>query len=420
MPSLLRPAVEILSPAGSETCLAAALQAGADAVYFGVEGFNLRAHASNFTVDRVPEVVAAAREHHAKAYLVVNSIIYEDELDSLDALLASAAAANIDAVIAWDMAVMQAAQRHGVPVMFSTQASVSNSEAMQFYHAQFGVTRFVLARECSLEHIRAIRHRLDTAGLAHVEIEAFAHGAMCVAISGRCFMSYEQHGKSANRGECLQPCRREYGIMSTDGKSAYTLGNDYVMSPKDLCTLPFIEQLLEAGVHSFKIEGRNRNPEYVSLTTRAYRRVIDFYLANHLRSDDWRSGFQAIKDEEMQRLQSVYHRGFSDGFYQGKPVAEWTQGRSSAATRKKLHLGRVLNYYAQPSVAHIRIEDHGISTGDELMIQGPTTGVVTLTCDGMRLDESPIDTAKPGDEITLIVPAPVRRGDTAFVRVPQA
>lgn len=417
MPTLLRPAIELLSPAGNETCLTAALQAGADAVYFGVDAFNLRAHAGNFTADDIAMVVATARAHQARAYLVVNSIIYEDELESLDTLMATAAAANVHAVIAWDMAVMQTARRHRVDVMLSTQASVSNSEALRFHHEQFGVNRFVLARECSLDHIRRIRRRLDAAGMAHVELEAFAHGAMCVAISGRCFMSCGQHGKSANRGECLQPCRREYEITSTDGKTAFSLGSNYVMSPKDLCTLPFIEQLLEAGIHSFKIEGRNRNPEYVSLTTRAYRRVIDFYLANHHRRDEWRTEFQSIREEEMRRLHGVYHRGFSDGFYQGRPVAEWTAGRSNNATHKKLHLGRVLNFYARPSVAHVRIEDHRVSTGDELMIQGPATGVVTMACPEMRLDESPVETARPGDEITLPVPGPVRRGDTVFVRV---
>jgi len=413
-----RPLVEILAPAGNETCLTAALQGGADAVYFGVEAFNMRAKAANFSMDGMPGLVERAHMHGARAYLTANTIIYEEELPKLDAMMAQAAEAGVDAVIAWDMSVLQAAKRHSVPVMLSTQASVANTETLRFYHEQFGIRRYVLARECSLEQIRMIRGQLEAAGLESVELEAFAHGAMCVAISGRCFMSYYQHGKSANRGECLQPCRREYGIRSKDGDLDFDLGRDYVMSPKDLCTLPFVEQLIDAGIHSFKIEGRNRNPEYVSLTTKAYRRVVDYYLENHSRADEvWREEFAAIKSEEMAKLDSVYHRGFSDGFYHGQPLNEWTDVRGSAASHKKLHLGRVLNYFGQAGVAHIRIESRGVRNGEVLMIQGPSTGVLTLSCESMRIADAIVDVSKPGEEITIPVSSRVRRGDKVFVRV---
>ncbi len=416
-PSLRRSTLELLAPAGNFTCLTAALKAGADAVYFGSEAFNMRSQ-SAFTDNDLPDIARQAHEAGAKAYLTVNTIVYEDERAVLDRLLPRAAEAGIDAVIAWDPAVLLAARRCGLPVMLSTQASVANTDALRFYHESFGVNRAVLARECTLEHIRQIRTRLDQSGLAHVELETFAHGAMCVALSGRCFMSYHQYGKSANRGECLQPCRREYAVSSRDGDLAFDLGHDYVMSPKDLCTLPFIEQLVEAGVHSFKVEGRNRNPEYVSVVTSAYRRVLDTCMTRPAEpSPAWQDGLDTLKAEEMPRLASVYHRGFSEGFYHGQPLNAWSEAGGSAASHRKFHLGRVLNYYPKSGIAHVRVENRGIKVGEELMVQGPTTGVVTLPCPPMRIEEQTIDTARPGDEITFPIPEKVRTNDRVYVRV---
>lgn len=420
MKSLARKELEVLSPAGNQTCLTAALKAGADAVFFGVEAFNMRARANNFTNLEMAEVAGQAHDYGAKAYLTANTIVYEDELLTLDQTMEAAKLAGLDGIIAWDMAVILAARKHGLPVMFSTQASISNSTALQYYHKELGIQRFVLARECTLEQIRSIRQALDDFGMGSVELEAFAHGAMCVAVSGRCFMSYENYGKSANRGECMQPCRKDYTIASEAGGTAveFDLGRDYVMSPKDLCTLPFIEQLIDAGIHSFKIEGRNRNPEYVSLTTAAYRRVIDFYVAHSEQSTDaWQAEFAMIKAEEMERLGSVYHRGFSNGFYHGKPVDDWSEVRGSAATSKKQSLGTVLNYFKKSGIAHIRIETNELQKGDEILIQGPTTGSVTVVCDSMLAEQEAIATAHPGEAITLPVAQCIRRGDRVYRRV---
>lgn len=415
--SLRRKKLELLAPAGHFTCLTAALKSGADAVYFGAENFNMRSQ-SAFTDADLPKITGQAHATGAKAYLTVNTIVYEDERSVLDELLPRAAKAGVDAIIAWDPAVLLAARRCGLPVMLSTQASVANTTALRFYHESLGVNRAVLARECTLEQIRQIRTELDENGLASVELETFAHGAMCVAVSGRCFMSYHQYGKSANRGECLQPCRREYTVSAKDGDLAFDLGLDYVMSPKDLCTLPFIEQLIEAGVHSFKIEGRNRNPEYVSLVTTAYRRVLDYCMTHPDNpAPDWEDGLATLKAEEMTRLESVYHRGFSDGFYHGQPANAWSDAGGSAASHRKFHLGRVLNYYAKSGIAHIRVENHGIKMGEEIMVQGPTTGVVALPCPEMRMEEQILTAAQPGDEITFPVPEPVRRNDRVYVRV---
>ncbi|QYY36130.1 U32 family peptidase [Ruficoccus sp. ZRK36] len=415
--TLRRPELELLAPAGNFTCLTAALKAGADAVYFGADNFNMRSQ-SAFSDTDLPDITSQAHAAGAKAYLTVNTIVYEDERSVLDQLLPRAAEAGVDAIIAWDPAVLLAARQHGLPVMLSTQASVANTAALRFYHDSLGVNRAVLARECTLEQIRQIRTELDEAGLEHLELETFAHGAMCVAISGRCFMSYHQYGKSANRGECLQPCRREYSVSSKDGDLAFDLGRDYVMSPKDLCTLPFIEQLIEAGVHSYKIEGRNRNPEYVSLVTAAYRRVLDHCMSRPDAPDEaWEAQLDAIKTEEMERLHSVYHRGFSEGFYHGQPLNAWSESAGSSASRKKFHIGRVLNYYSKSGVAHVRVENQGLKAGAEVMVLGPTTGVVAFSCPEMRLEERVLTEAQPGEEITLPVPDKVRRNDTVYIRV---
>lgn len=410
--------VELLAPAGNKTSLRAALDAGADAIYFGVRGFNMRAAARNFEIDDLPTIVAACRDHGAKAYLALNTVIYEQELPGMHGVLQKVKDAGVDAVICWDPAVISACRGLGVEAHLSTQASVSNSSALAFYYKQFGIKRFVLARECSLEQIVDIQEALIL-HLGHevantIEIEVFAHGAMCVSVSGRCFMSEFSFGRSGNRGDCLQPCRREYRIMDTDGEIEYEIGKDYVLSPEDLATLPFLEKLLDAGVASLKLEGRNRNPEYTATVTKAYRRAIDFYYA-HKEDPDFSDRFSELKDNLLEDVRKVYNRGFSSGFYLGKPIDQWSGTYGSKATRKKAIVGVVVNYYRKPQVAEIKVQDQGFSIGDELIFQGPTTGSITYTVDSMEIDHQKVDSVDKGQSVAVKVPKRLRPNDQVFI-----
>lgn len=312
-----------MSPAGDFVCLDAALKNGADAVYFGIKGSNMRAGARNFDISELPAAVQKCREYGAKAYLTLNNIYFDSDFPSLDTNIKAAKDAGIDAVIAWDFAAIERALNLGLEVFLSTQASVANSDSVCAYFKRFGIRRFVLARECSLEAIASIKAEVaeklgkDDA----IEIEVFAHGAMCVSISGRCFMSEYTSGKSANRGECQQPCRRKYRVSEVkEGGAEFELDGGYVMSPKDLCTLPFIEKIFEAGADSLKIEGRNRNAQYVASTARAYRKARDFWLENR-GSPDFAERFSRLKSELVADLEKNFNRGFSDGFTWASPLA---------------------------------------------------------------------------------------------------
>jgi putative protease len=407
---------EIMSPAGNWTSLSAAIHAGADAIYCGLRGFNMRDGSSNFSVAELPRLVRTCHEANVRAYLALNTIIHENELPRIQRLLLAAAAAGIDAVICWDMAVIQAATALGLPVFLSTQMSVSNSASLATFYRTFGIRRFVLARECSLRQIRSMRRQLVTllgADAANIEIEVFAHGAMCVSISGRCFLSEASAGKSANRGQCTQPCRRPYQITSSEGDVAFRIGDTYLLSPQDLCTLPFIEQLLEAGVSSLKIEGRGRAPEYVSTVTSAYRRCVDFYFANR-RRPHFKPQFQALKDSLMQELDSVYHRGHASGFYMGRPIDQWTSAPNSQAASKKLHVGEVVKFYRKAGAVEIHVSDTGFALGDELIIQGPTTGVVRVHVTSIQIEHQAVATASRGQAVAVQLASPARRGDHVY------
>ena len=298
---------ELMAPAGDWTMLHAAINAGADAVYLGVDKLNMRAKAKNFTVDELPEIVKVSRERQVKTYLTINSIIFEEELNEVREIISKAKDARVDRIICWDLAVAQLCSEQNFPFCISTQGSVSNSVSASVYK-KLGAIRIVLARECSLDEIKKIRANTD------LEIEAFIHGAMCIAVSGRCFMSHHLFDKSANRGECIQPCRREYEVYDNATDKSFLVGEDYVLSPKDLCTIEFIDQLIEAGIDSFKIEGRKRAPEYVAKTVSIYRRAIDLYFEGKLTKEK--------KKEFLTELETVYNRGFSTGFYFGKPSSE--------------------------------------------------------------------------------------------------
>ena len=403
--------VEIMSPAGDWTCLRAALQNGADAVYFGLRGLNMRSSSQNFAVSDMKRIARDCHSAGARAYLALNTMIYENELGRVDRVLKAAAAAGIDAVICWDLAVIQRATALGLPVFLSTQMSVANSKSIQFFHHTFGIRRFVLARECTLAQIRAMRRRL---GKQDVEIEVFAHGAMCVSISGRCFLSESTAGKSANRGECTQPCRREYRLVDDEGNPSFRMGDNYLLSPEDLCTLPFIEKLIEAGVTSLKIEGRARTPEYVATVTAAYRKAVDYYFANRRRRN-FQAAFQSLKDSLMAELDSVFHRGLSSGFFLGQPVGQWTQADGNRASKTKRHVGEVVNFYRKAGAAEIHVRNAEFSVGDELLIQGPTTGLVRTLVESIQIDHKARQTAARGENVALQVSEPVRPRDRVFV-----
>ena len=412
---------EILAPAGDRSCLAAALRAGADAVYFGLRGLNMRALAARgFRVSELGRVAADCHAAGAGCYLALNTIIHENELPKVRRILAAAKEAGIDAVICWDFAVIRMAVEIGLPVHLSTQASVSNSESMAFFHQTFGIRRFVVARECTLAQIRAMRRRLTEvlgrkAGES-IGIEVFAHGAMCVAVSGRCFMSESQYGLSANRGECRQPCRREFRITDEDSDAGFRVGRDYLLSPEDLCTLPFLDKLIDAGVVSLKIEGRGRAPEYVDTVVRCFRRAVDFYCDNKGRRG-FRKDWDELGRELMEGLGRVFHRGMSSGFYMGRAIDQWTDQPGNRATHSKRPIGRVVNYYRKASAMEIEVKDAEFATGDEIMVQGPTTGVLRQRVESIQVEHEERPAARRGERVAVRIDGVVRRQDRVFLVV---
>ena len=390
-----------MAPAGNKTMLTSVVNAGADAVYFGVEKLNMRAKASNFKAENLPELVSYCKENNVRTYLTLNTIIYEEELNQLRDIILQAKKAGVDKIICWDFSVVQLCKEAGMPFCISTQGSVSNSLAANFYK-EMGADRIVLARECSLEDIKKVR------ALTDLEIEVFIHGAMCIAVSGRCFMSHHLFGKSANRGECIQPCRREYEVYDpTIGKSMI-VGEDYVLSPEDLCTLGFIDQLIETGVDSFKIEGRKRSPEYAAAVTSAYRKAIDLYFEGKLTPE--------IKTELTEELKKVFNRGFSTGFYLNTPGSEaYADIYGSKANRRKEYLGKVLNYFKHASAVYIVIDSGTLTEGDEIYIIGETTGVVQLKVKNIIQDELRIKSASKGSRVTFICKETVRARDAVYL-----
>ncbi len=391
---------ELMAPAGDWTMLRTAIQSGANAVYFGIDKLNMRAKAKNFSLRDLKKISELCRSKNVLTYLTLNSIVYESELKQVEKIIKKAKENCIDRIICWDLSVIEICKKYDMPFCISTQASISNSYAIDFYK-NIGATRIVLARECSLSDIKKIRKKTD------LEIEVFIHGAMCVAVSGRCFMSHHLFDKSANRGECLQPCRREYEIYDPAIGKSLLIGEDYILSPKDLCTIEFIDKIIEAGVDSLKIEGRKRSPEYVATTVSVYRRAIDLYYQKKLTSK--------IKKELLEELKTVYNKGFSSGFYFGTPSSDdYASIDGSLATKRKKYIGRVLNFYKKNNIAHILIEAGQLKTEDEILIIGETTGVVQQKILSLKVNDNDGDFAKKGDEITLKINSLVRRNDKVY------
>ena len=392
---------ELMAPAGDWTMLRAAVSNGADAVYFGLDKLNMRAKAANFTLDELPEVVSFCKGHKVKTFLTLNTIVFEEELSELEEIIIAAKKNGVDRIICSDLAVADLCYKQKFPFCISTQSSISNSLAADVYK-RMGAVRIVMARECSLAEIKKIRQKTD------LEIEAFVHGAMCIAVSGRCFMSHHLFGKSANRGECVQPCRREYEVIDSATDKSLIIGEDYVMSPKDLCTIEFIDQLIEAGINSFKIEGRKRSPEYVAKSVSIYRQAIGLYFEGGLN--------EVKKKEFLGELEKVYNRGFSSGFYFGIPSSEEYAGvNGSKATTRKVYAGKVVNYFSNIQVAHILMESGQIKIGDEILIMGETTGVLDIKLEKLTVNDKDNSSAKRGDEITLEIPSLVRRNDKVYL-----
>jgi len=400
---------ELLSPVQDYTSLSAAISNGADAIFFGIKGFNMRAGAKNFTVNDLKIITRITHKNKVKAYLAINTIIYESELKKIEKILIKVKAAKIDAIICWDFAIIQIAKKLKIEIHISTQASIANSETAEFYR-KLGAKRIVLARECTLEQIKEIKK------YTKAEIEIFIHGAMCVSISGRCFMSQFLYGKSANRGECQQPCRKKYFIRQVEGDKELELGEDYVMSPKDMRTLDFIEKILDLNVNCLKIEGRNRSPEYVATVTRTYRTVIDFVYSVKKRDAKFKIELAKLKQELGEKLDTVYHRGSSSGFFLGKPINEWAGCSGSQATQKKIYIGKILHFYNKIKVAEILIQGKTkVRVGASLLIQGPTIGSVEETIISLEKDHQTINEARAGDCIAIGIKSIVRKNDQVYL-----
>lgn len=390
---------ELHAPAGDYTALRAALDNGCDAVYCGLKELNMRAKSENFDLDDFPYIHKLCRERGVSLHLVLNTIIFDNELSRLEKVV-EYTSPYIDAVICWDPAVIDICRKADVPIHISTQASVANSRSALFYR-QLGAKRITLARECSLAEIAGIKEQ------SGVEIEAFVHGAMCVSVSGRCFVSQFFDGKSANRGKCVQPCRREYIVKDKNiPERELEVGNHYLFSARDLCTLPFLDQLVEAGVDACKIEGRGKSPHYVAAVTSCYRQALEAINRKEFTSQ--------LKEKLVTDLRRVYNRDFSAGFYFNRPVSDFTDSAGSKATEKKLYVGVVNNFYAHPSVAEIRVQDHGFKVGDKLLFEGNKTGSITVSALEIRRDKRTIEQAGRG-VVTIKTPHQVRRNDKVYL-----
>lgn len=408
---MLRSDIEIMAPVGSYEALAAAIQAGADSVYFGIGQLNMRsASAANFTPDDLARIVAIAHEAGLKAYLTVNTVVYEEEIATVHEVIDRAKAEGVDAIIATDMAAILYARRVGVEVHISTQSNISNSEAVKFF-SQWADT-VVLARELTLEQVARIHREIaenDIRGPRGelVEIEMFAHGALCMSISGKCYLSLYETGCSANRGACRQLCRRKYTVTDQETGAALDVDGQYVLSPKDLCTIDFLDRFVAAGVRVLKIEGRARGAEYVKRVVECYDRALRAIEAGTY-TPEFAAGLK-------ERLQTVFNRGFWEGYYAGRPVAEHSTHYGSAATRRKVYVGKVTNFFKKLSVAEVLIEAAPLHAGEEIFFMGPTTGVAEQRLDELHgPDGTPVPSVVQGQLCAIHTPGLIRRGDRLY------
>ena len=399
-----------MAPVGSRDSLVAAIQAGADAVYFGIGKLNMRSHSANpFTIDDLREIAATCNEHGIKSYLTLNTIIYDGDMAVMRQMVDAAHEAGISAIIASDVAVMTYCRQVGQEVHLSTQLNISNIEALRFY-AQFADV-VVLARELNLDQVAEIHRQIEEQDIRgpqgdRVRIEMFCHGALCMAVSGKCYLSLDNAARSANRGECMQLCRRNYIVTDAETGTQLLIDNKYIMSPKDLKTIRFIDRMMAAGVRVFKIEGRARGPEYVYQVVRCYKEAIQSVLDGTF-SD-------AKKDGWDERLSAVFNRGFWDGYYLGQTLGEWNKNYGSNATERKVYIGKGVKYYSRLGVAEFTCEAAEFSVGDKLLITGPTTGVMYVDATEIRYELQPVETARKGTHISIPVPGKIRPSDKLF------
>lgn len=402
--------IEIMSPVGSYESLSAAIQAGAGSVYFGVGKMNMRARSSvNFNLEDLKNITAICKEHGVLSYLTVNTIVYNDEIEEVWQLLDLAKQCEVSAIIASDWAVMNYCRQIGLEIHISTQCNITNIEAVRFYSQYADV--MVLAREVNLRQVADISKAISEEhicgpGGKPVRIEMFVHGALCMAVSGKCYLSLDNFNFSANRGACLQPCRRGYLVKDLDHEIELNIENKYIMSPKDLCTIGFLDKIIKAGVTVLKIEGRGRSAEYVKMVTTCYHEAVEA-----IENQDYTP--EKI-DNWMNRLRSVYNRDFWDGYYLGRKLGEWTERYGSQATRVKQHVGKITNYFGKLGVAEIYIETGKLVVGDSILIIGPTTGVYEGEVSEIRVDLNPVEFAEKGVFCSISTSTTVRRGDKLY------
>ncbi|MDD3124481.1 MAG: U32 family peptidase [Candidatus Kapabacteria bacterium] len=402
--------IEIMSPAGSFEAIAAAIQGGAGAIYFGAGNLNMRAASSNnFSIENIKDIAKICADNNVKSYLTVNTVMYDEELGQLQTILEEAKKAGISAVIASDMAAITIARELGIEVHVSTQLNVSNYRAVKFY-SQFADV-IVLARELSLDKVKAITEQIKAEQLRGpngelVRIEIFIHGALCMAVSGKCYLSLHAHNRSANRGACLQSCRRSYTV--TDNETGYQLeiDNKYIMSPKDLCTVGFIDKILDAGVTVLKIEGRGRSPEYVKTVTEVYHQAIDACFSKTY-SDD-------LIKELTEKLRSVFNRDFWNGYYLGQTFGEWSNRYGSQATTRKVQIGKVVKYYSKIQVVALKLESGSLASGEKIIVIGPTSGVIELSSEDLRIDGKSVPSVEKGVEFSVSCVEKLRPNDKLF------
>lgn len=394
--------VELSAPAGGWCALRTAVASGADSVYFGVKTLNMRQRAENFDVLELSKIMKLLHDNGKKGYLALNAIIYNHEIKKAENILLSAKKQSVDAVILWDMSLLAICKKLNLDVHISTQAGISNTEAFKHY-ASLGADRIVLARECDLSAIKEIAEKVKKERIP-CQIEAFVHGAMCVSVSGRCFLSHEAFNKSANRGECLQPCRRMFYIKDSDEESKYRIGPNYILSPKDLCVMPFIDKMIESGIDVFKIEGRNRSPEYVKEVTLCYREAIDSYYRGCLT--------EKLKNALLKRLKGTYNRGLDSGFYLGKPGG---LDNVLAVRQKKVYAGEVKRFFPRLGVADILVCKGPLCIGDNILITGKNAAAEYCTIGQMQKDKEPIVSAEKGDRIGIKLPFRAYAKDKVFL-----
>ena len=406
--------IELMAPAGGFDALQAALDNGADSVYFGVDQLNMRARATmNYTLGDLEEIAQRCNEKGVRSYLTLNAIIYNHDLSLIKKVVNRVKEAGITAIIASDQAVIGYAKSQGVDVHISTQLNITNIETVKFYSHFANV--MVLSRELSLRQVKEICDGVKKEDVRGpngelVKIEVFGHGALCMAVSGKCYLSLHTSNSSANRGACVQNCRRKYKVIDLEDGHELEIDNEYIMSPKDLCTIDFLDQLIETGISVLKIEGRGRAPEYVATTIKAYREAIDAYYEGTYTPEKVKYW--------MSQLETVYNRGFWGGYFLGQELGEWTDSSGSKATVKKVFLGKGLHYYGRPKIGEFKIEAQSLSKGDKVLITGPTTGVVETVVEELRVDGKVVDVAKRGEEVTFKVDEIIRSTDKLYKVVP--